>query len=247
LDKYYYATLLLNILNKNMKQPFSGRRELKYYINYIDYLNLKNRLSNIFSKDINSTKDGWYHVRSLYFDDKSNSSYHEKMSGVEKRNKYRIRIYNLDKDPVKIEIKSKINNIIIKDSAIIKAENVNKLISGDYSSLLNYNNPTTNKIYCEFTKDFYKPVVIVDYIRDAYNLDINNVRITFDSEIKKHEINLDSLFANNIDMSNVLNNNKIIMEIKYSGFIPSWLKNLLQVPRFERCAISKYTLSRYLE
>jgi len=48
-------------------------------------------------------------------------------------------------------------------------------------------------------------------------------------------------------MSYVLNNNKIIMEIKYNSKIPAWIKNLLQLGRFERCAISKYTLSRYIE
>ncbi|MFC2159976.1 VTC domain-containing protein, partial [Actinomycetota bacterium] len=83
--------------------------------------------------------------------------------------------------------------------------------------------------------------------RDAYYIDINDIRITFDSSLKKDETNLNSFFNNNIDMHDVLNNNKIIMEIKYNNIIPSWIKNLLQVPRFERCAISKYTLSRYLE
>lgn len=43
------------------------RRELKYYINYIDYLNLKSRLQAVFSRDRNGYPEGYYHVRSLYF------------------------------------------------------------------------------------------------------------------------------------------------------------------------------------
>lgn len=224
-----------------------ARRELKYYISYIDYLNLKNKLSSIFTKDKNSKEDGSYHIRSIYFDNKSNKSYFEKISGIENRDKYRIRIYNLQEKPAKLEIKSKVNNIIIKNSIFINPSDMYNIIAGNYSCLLNYNNKTAQKIYCEFNSDFYKPVVIIDYKRDAYYMDINNIRVTFDRNIKKDEVNLGNLFSSSVNMSEVLNNKKIIMEIKYTGFIPAWVKNLLQVPRFERCAISKYTLSRYLE
>ncbi len=230
-----------------MKALNSSRKELKYYINYIDYLNLKSRLSSIFLRDKNSNQEGHYHIRSLYFDNKSNDSYFEKISGIERRNKYRIRIYNLWPDPVKLEIKSKINNVIFKESVIIIKTDIDKIISGDYDCLLYYRNSTAGKIYGEFTKDFYKPVIIIDYKRDAYYLDLNNIRITFDFNIQKEEINLNDLFNTDLNMSPVLYSNKIIMEIKFNIFLPSWVKNLLQLPRLERCAISKYTLSRYIE
>jgi hypothetical protein len=225
----------------------SNRRELKYYISYIDYLNLKSRLSAIFSRDRNGSPEGYYQVRSLYFDNKSNKNYYQKMAGIEKRNKYRVRIYNLSLNPVKLEIKSKINNVISKESALIVPQDVKKITSGDYSCLLEYKNHTANKIYGEFNKDYYRPVVIIDYIREAYYFELNNIRITFDRDIKKDEVNLNDLFENNTNMSDVLNNSKIIMEVKFNNTIPVWIKNLLQLERFERCAISKYTLSRYIE
>jgi hypothetical protein len=225
----------------------TNRKELKYYINQIDYLTLKNKISGIFLKDKNTSEDEYYSVRSLYFDNKSNNSYYEKMSGIENRNKYRIRIYNLSPDIVKLEIKAKKNNLVFKDSVNIDFKDVSKIISGHYNCLLHYDNTTANKVYAEFLKDHYRPVVIIDYKRDAYYIDINNIRITFDSSLKKDETNLNLFFNDNIDMHDVLNNSKIIMEIKYNNIIPTWIKNLLQVPRFERCAISKYTLSRYFE
>ncbi len=225
----------------------TNRKELKYYINQIDYLTLKSKISGIFLKDKNNSEEKYYTVRSIYFDNKSNNSYFEKMSGIENRNKYRIRIYNLSPDIVKLEIKAKKNNLIFKDSVNIDSKDVNKIISGHYSCLLHYDNTTANKVYAEFSKDHYRPVVIIDYRRDAYYIDINNIRITFDSRVKKDETNLNSFFDDNVDMYDVLNNNKIIMEIKYNNIIPIWIKHLLQVPRFERCAISKYTLSRYFE
>jgi hypothetical protein len=48
-------------------------------------------------------------------------------------------------------------------------------------------------------------------------------------------------------MSDVLSSRKIIMEVKFNNTIPVWIKNILQLERFEWCAISKYTLSRYIE
>lgn len=103
-----------------MNNTISNRRELKYFINYIDYLNLKSKLLTIFSKDRNGNPKGYYYVRSLYFDNKSNDNYYEKIAGVEKRSKYRIRIYNLCLNPVKLEIKAKMNNVIFKESMFVE-------------------------------------------------------------------------------------------------------------------------------
>ena len=108
------------------------------------------------------------------------------------------------------------------------------------------NNIAANKIYADFSKDHFSPVILIDYLREAYNYDINNIRINFDREVKKSELELEDIASKNIDMERVFNNNKIILEIKYNENLPGWIKNLLQLPRFERCAISKYTLSRYI-
>lgn len=223
------------------------RKELKYYINHIDYINLSAKLSNVFTKDKNSLSDGYYHVRSLYFDNKSNNSYYEKLSGIENRNKYRVRVYNLNTDPIKLEIKSKLNHVILKESVLIKEEDIGKLISGSYDFLLDFNNTTAARVFSRFTKDYYHPVILIDYKRDAYSLDIENIRITFDFEIKKDEVNLANLTDRNISMLPAINSSKVIMEIKYNNILPVWVKKMLQTDRFERCAISKYTLSRYMQ
>ena len=223
------------------------RQELKYYINFIDYFNISSVISKIFSKDPNNDKNGAYYIRSLYFDNKSNQDYYQKIEGEEKRKKFRIRIYNFNSSPIKLEIKSKFNNYIIKKSLVISTGDANKIISGNYNNLLNYGDAVAMNVYKEFLKDFYRPVILIDYRREAYNYNLNQIRINFDSQIKKREINLSDLFINDNNTFPVLNNNKIIMEIKFYGCIPTWIKNLLQLPRFERCAISKYTLSRYME
>ncbi|MBN2072324.1 MAG: polyphosphate polymerase domain-containing protein [Actinobacteria bacterium] len=230
-----------------MNDKLINRRELKYYINHVDYLYLASLVSNFFQIDKNCKDNGSYSVRSLYFDNKSNKDYFEKISGYDRREKYRIRIYNMDPSPVKFEIKGKTGNIIIKESLEIEPGIIKDIISGNYEPLLKYGSSTARKIYGEFSRDHYRPVVIIDYDRRAYSLPVNNIRITFDSKIRKCEVNPGDIFSDNYDMFPVTNHKKIIMEIKYNGFIPSWIKKMLQVQGFERCAISKYTLSRYME
>jgi hypothetical protein len=222
------------------------RHELKYYINSLDYEYLASVLSNVLNKDRNYENSDGYHVRSIYYDNKENNNYYQKINGVETRKKYRIRIYDLKSDVVKLEIKNKYNNIIIKETLFIEKEDVEKISEGDYSCLLNYNDPIANKIFSEFSKDYYRPVVIIDFLRTAYFYPLNNIRITFDRQLEKNEVNLFDIFNRNLKMDPVLTN-KIILEIKYNSILPTWLKNLLQISRFERCAISKYTLSRYME
>lgn len=145
-----------------------------------------------------------------------------------------------------MELKNKFNSFIRKESFFIRQEDIKKVISGDHEKLLDYKNNTAAKIYKYFIMDFYRPVVLIDYSREAYSYDLNQIRITFDRGLKKNETNLDDLFVSR-NMSNVIDSKRVIMEIKFNNSLPSWIKNILQLPRFERCAISKYTLSRYIE
>jgi len=70
------------------------RHELKYLISYPDAALIKMRLNDLLEKDVHINPEGFYTVRSLYFDDYFNSAYNEKYMGVMSRQKYRIRIVN---------------------------------------------------------------------------------------------------------------------------------------------------------
>ena len=217
------------------------RIELKYYVSYPDYLNLSKKLSMIMKKDQHDIDKGYF-IRSLYFDTINNKAFYEKMEGIEERKKYRLRIYDTKDKNVKFEIKKRINNQMLKETAVITKEDALEIQSQNYDVLIKYNNPILNKIYCEFKQEKFIPVVIVDYLRDAYIYDLNNIRITFDKSLKSDVSNL-NLFENNIS-GPLLNENVVIMEIKYNHFLPEHIKKTLQISRFERDAISKYCISR---
>jgi hypothetical protein len=218
------------------------RRELKYYISYSEYKILAHKLKKVLNMD-KHCKGKPYFIRSLYFDTFNDKSLFEKMAGIEKRKKYRIRTYDTKGSVIKFEIKNKTNNSILKESAFITKEDAIQLQKGNLDILLKYNNPILNKVYVEFKKYPYHPVVLIDYLREAYTYDINNIRITFDQLIKSRSSNID-LFGKDLYLRPFLRSSMVVLEIKYDHTIPLWIRQLFQIPYFKRSAISKYALSR---
>ena len=82
------------------------RHEVKHEINYSDMLDIRRRLSAIARRDEHA-KEGKYHIRSLYFDTPEDTALREKLLGVSKREKYRIRCYDGDTSFIRLEKKTK--------------------------------------------------------------------------------------------------------------------------------------------
>ena len=55
----------------------SFRHEIKYYINFFEYHNLRLRLNKVLQHDKYGDSEGNYHIRSLYFDDTKSSALFE--------------------------------------------------------------------------------------------------------------------------------------------------------------------------
>ena len=62
-----------------------------------------------------------FEEKSLYFDNYTDKALREKLNGVDKREKFRIRYYNEDTSFIRLEKKSKINGLSSKQSAPITA------------------------------------------------------------------------------------------------------------------------------
>lgn len=218
------------------------RNELKYYINYTDYNVLFNILKEHLAQDENAIRTEGY-IRSLYFDNIFDSAFEEKQAGTLNRKKHRLRIYDLSTDKVKFEIKNKFNNQIFKETAFISREDAIKVQSGNYEVLLNYNNPILNKAYGEFKRSPYRPVAIIEYTREAFMFHLNDTRVTFDKHVKATSEKL-NIFDQTQLMKPLLKQGILILEVKYNNYLPVWIKKLIQIPRFERSAISKYCIGR---
>ncbi len=219
------------------------RHELKYYINVSEYHILRNRLCNALPCDPFSDDENEYHIRSLYFDDIYNSASGEKLAGVEKRKKYRIRIYNYSDDIIKYEVKSKVGAYINKKIATLKRKEFDKILSNNISFLQKKKHKILQELYINIKIKLLKPVVIVDYIREAYVYPFGNVRISFDKHLST-PLNSVDIFDKHIPTVHTLDSNMVILEIKFNNILPDFIKQLIQIDIKQRDAISKYLICR---
>ena len=225
------------------------RHEIKFIISKQMSLILKQRLALAMNVDKNSVNlDNAYFIRSLYFDDINSTAYYEKIDGVLYRKKYRIRIYNNDSSFIRLERKWKHNNMTSKDQLKISKENCINLLTNQFDNidkeLLN------NSLMKEFITDIkvfgLKPSVIVDYKRLAYTYHISEVRITFDERIKSGLYNC-NLFNMNRITYDVIDNNEVVLEVKFNEVLPEHISIILQTIPMYRQAVSKFALCRSIK
>lgn len=217
------------------------RHELKYLINLPDWAMLASRLPAIVHRDPHAGTNGEYHVRSLYFDDYWNTAYEEKEIGVLTRCKYRIRVYNCQDNVIRLERKSKYGPYIHKESAPMARDEVERLLDGDYGFLLRSPHNLLQEFYYECTSRVMRPRVIVDYDREPFVMEVGDVRITFDKHVRAG-MGTFVLFDPSLPTLEVLRGDQMILEVKFTSFLPKLVKELLPPKACELTAASKYVL-----
>jgi len=223
------------------------RHELKYYISEADYYMLRNSLNSLLRHDSNAGDNGDYYIRSLYFDDYKNSALVEKLSGIENRKKYRIRIYGLSDSLIRLERKNKNKDFISKDNLILTREEYDKIIKKDVGFLQKKDSQLAKDFYYEIKTKRLEPAVIVDYVREAYVHPIRNLRVTFDKVVKTGRY-ATSIFDEGVPLASVLPPGTVVLEIKFQKGLPDYLIGVLNtITASQRSAISKYALCRKYE
>jgi len=224
------------------------RHELKYFISPKQYYLLSDALDKVLWRDPNGDENNEYHIRSLYFDTVFNDALFDKYDGVQNRNKYRIRIYNLSDRVIKLECKTKVGSLISKRSLTIPRDLCEQLIAGDPTGLEATRSGLLGDMFREMTVNLMRPVVIVDYVREAYLHPAEEVRITFDKQLRTGMRSID-LFNPNVPTMPPFENGEIILEIKYNRVMPPYIRNLINTycGDAQQSAISKYTWCRRYE
>ena len=224
------------------------RHELKYYISEMQYYVLSGILDRVLSRDPNGDEYNEYHIRSLYFDTVFNTAFYDKIDGNPNRDKYRIRIYNLSDRIIKLECKTKVGSLISKRSQSIPRLLCEQLMAGDPTGLETTRSGLLNDMYREMTVNLLRPAVIVDYVREAYLHPAEEVRITFDKQLRTGLWSTD-LFNPEVPTVSPFDNNDIILEVKYNQFLPPYIRDILNTYCPGACpsAISKYTWCRRFE
>lgn len=217
------------------------RYEKKFLINNIQREILRNTLSAVLYLDSNiKNPDGSYFIRSLYFDDYKDTSYNQVLDGISKREKYRIRYYDLDPSYITLEKKSKENNLGKKDKDKLSPEMVVKLITNEE---IETKKPVVLELQAKMKADLYKPAIIIDYERKAFTYPINDVRITIDYNISC-SYDISNFFERDVNSIPLLDKNMSILEVKYNDFLPDIIKQLINIKNLEITSFSKYATGR---
>jgi hypothetical protein len=218
------------------------RREEKYPLSLIDMSRYKAQFSAILTTD-KFSQNGSYMVRSLYFDTPDDRDFFDKLKEQNLRRKIRLRIYSPYDTKAKLELKQKENIFQKKRSLTISREDAVELINSNYSVLLKYDDDFAREIYSIMCMYAYKPKSIVEYQRYALMAKENNIRLTFDSEIRATESSFD-LFSENLPLNPVFPKDKVVFEVKYDKFLLGYISNIVSTINVKNITSSKYCLSR---
>lgn len=219
------------------------RHELKYGIDYAQYLALRARLRPVMRPDEHAGADGTYTIRSIYLDSYTDKALREKLIGAPRREKFRIRWYNEDLSFITLEKKQKIGALTKKLDAAWTQEELRAFLRGERSWMMAHPSPLTRELYVKMTAQRLAPRVVVCYTREPYVFFAGNVRVTFDFNIRSSLYTQDFLDAE-ADICVEDEPGRLILEVKYDDFLPEVIAQLLQVEGCRQEAFSKYGAAR---
>ena len=218
------------------------RVEDKYNCTDAQLVTLQSRMEAVLKPDVNEGGAEGYRVTSLYFDDLTDSCLQDTVDGVNRRNKYRIRIYNDALDVIKLEVKTKRDNRIMKRSKTVTRAQMECLMRGEFIEASASDSDPATLFNLAIRTQGLRPKVIVAYERKAYVYEPGNVRITFDRNVRASS-RVEAFGQKNISYDFLREYDKVL-EVKYDAFIPDFLLQLLETGNMQQSAYSKYQLCR---
>lgn len=217
------------------------RHEWKHEIGYGDMMALRSRLSAVIKPDPHGV-DGRYEIRSLYFDTLQDKALREKLDGVNRREKFRIRYYNGDTSFIQLEKKSKINGLCSKQQAPVSIAEVQRIMEEGMWLSSDTGVRLLDELYRKMKEQGLRPKTLVDYTREAFMYEPGGVRVTLDYNIRTAMNGQDFLNPNGVTVP--AGNAPVILEVKWDEFLPSWIRDIVQVPGTHSAAFSKYAACR---
>lgn len=216
------------------------RHEWKHEISYLDLLVLRQRLRAIARPDPHAS-GGKYEIRSLYFDTPTDKALREKLDGVSRREKFRIRCYNGDTSLIHLEKKSKAGGLCGKQSAPLSVSEAQAIVDGHLDWMPGSGRPLLQELYSKMHSQLLRPRTIVDYTREPFVYGPGNVRVTLDYDIRT---GLDCTDFLNPCVTVPAGDAPIILEVKWDAFLPTVIRDAVQLEGCRSGAFSKYAQCR---
>ena len=217
------------------------RHEWKHEISRSDLIAIRQRLRAVAKRDVHAV-DGKYKIRSLYFDTMEDKALREKVDGVSRREKFRIRYYNGDTSVIHLEKKSKLAGLGAKVSANLTPWQAQAIVDGDLGWMLETEDSLIQELYVKMTSQGLRPKTIVDYTREPFVYAPGNVRVTLDYDIRTGLSCTDFLNPDCITVPAGLD--PIILEVKWDNYLPDIIRDAVQLKNRRTSAFSKYAACR---
>lgn len=222
-----------------------NRLEVKYLVDRPTRTALNRDIQALMPRDQHAGPEGYYRVRSLYYDTADYMAYQQKISGQAERHKLRIRAYGDDPSQsplIRLEVKSRYVSFIYKvvvnlsrqeyadlECALLRRQLPRQLLDSDMS---------TEFIRLKQQYNF-EPQILLQYRRQAYErADLHRVRVNFDDELIATR-DLDILGPMRGARS-LLRYGYSIFEIKVDNVLPYWLHQLIGKYNLNSQAFSKF-------
>ena len=216
------------------------RHEWKHEINVSDMIALRQRLRAVARADPHAV-DGRYAIRSLYFDDLTDKALREKLDGVDRREKFRIRYYNGDPSLIHLEKKSKWNGLGAKETAELTQAEAQAVVNGDLDWMPGSGRALVQELYSKMRRGL-RPKTIVDYTREPFVYAPGSVRVTLDYNIRTGLGCTDFLNPDCITIP--AGDAPILLEVKWDAFLPDVIRDAVQLEGRRVSAFSKYAQCR---
>ena len=214
------------------------RHELKYLISRSAAELLRRRLHHFMHRDPHAGPTGQYTIRSLYFDGFHAEAFHEKVSGIAERMKYRIRYYNYEPRFLKLECKEKHGSLTSKRAASVSLE---QALALQNKQPMETADGLVLELQQKMNWEGLRPRVLVDYDRTPFVCADGNTRITLDENLRTRPGSWE-LLGDHHAMIPVLEPDQVILEVKFDDFLPGYLADALaDIPKAPM-AISKFAM-----
>ena len=218
------------------------RHEHKFALNPQDAVILRQRLRAALRPDPHAGPDGTYRIRSLYFDDLDSHALQEKLDGLSRRAKFRIRLYNGDDGFIRLEKKVKVAGLGTKVSAPLTRAETEAILRGEIAWMAADSRPLLPELYARMRCEGLRPRTLVDYTREPFMYAPGNVRVTLDSEIRSGMASI-AVFSGEAPTVPAAPG-VTILEVKYDQFLPEPVQDIVQLGNRGAGAFSKYAACR---
>ena len=227
-------------MNQSTQVTHFDRFEFKYLLNAKLRNDFESELLAFMDLDpyVDKQQHSEYFVRSLYFDTPQLQCFYDKVDGLKRRHKFRVRTYTdtpSPETPQFLEIKGRYNQFVFKHRVELEYQDESLERRLRHQAL---NSTVIEQFQFEYFKRQIRPVALIDYWRRPYISKYDpEFRLTFDHRLQATATR--ELSPHEGEDRREFLSGYTVMEVKFKRQFPAWFHGLLQAYELERLSISK--------